>query len=212
MVLLLAEVGREWSTLMRFIRPGGRLRRQIKLERDLEDDVSLEEKLRTTARSVSGDSLIVDVAEMHPRGFAAAAGAGAGAGNLAGSSVTDSSVGSMLGTAGGAAAGMAGAAAARGLPMRVCVAVSPDKVHLLEIRNKLGYDDLALLVSLERSIVEVETHGRVFNRVVVLRDSASGETYELEAPRMGPFKSKDLVALLEENLESASWSSEEGTE
>ncbi len=149
---------------------------------------------------MTGDDSILDVAELHPRGFSAAAGAGAGAGSLAGDQLTDSAIGSMLGGAGGAAAGMAGVAAARGLPLRVCIAVSPEKIHLLEIRDKMGYDDLAPFATLHRSATEVETHGRVFNRVVVLRDTENGKTYELEAPRFGPFKSKDLVALLEADV------------
>ena len=172
--------------------------------------MSMEEKLRTAARAATGDQSIIDVAEFHPRGFAAAAGAGAGLGSAAGGGATDSSLGSAIGSAGGAAAGMAGAAAARDLPMRICVAISPASIHLLEIQDKIGYDDVTLIVSLNRSDVEVETHGRVFNRVVVLRDSAGGKSYELEAPRMGPFKSKDLVALLEESGESAASPSDEG--
>jgi hypothetical protein len=121
---------------------------------------------------------------------------GAGAGSALGDSVTDSAVGSVLGATGGAVAGAAGVAAARGLPMRICVAVSPDRIYLLEIRSKLGYDDLAMIVAMDRASVDVEVHGRVMNRVVVLHDSATGNTYEMEAPRLGPFKAKDLVALL----------------
>lgn len=158
--------------------------------------MSLEEKLRATARSVTEDDGIFDVAEMHPRGFAAAAGAGAGAGRALGDAATDSSLGSMLGGMGGAAAGMAGAAAARGLPLRICVAVSPDKVHLLEIHNKLGYDDLTVFASMDRAAIDVEAHGRVFNRVVSIREAATGRDYEMEAPRLGPFKAKDIVKTL----------------
>jgi hypothetical protein len=159
--------------------------------------VSFEEKLRERARAATGDESIVDVAEMHPRGFAAAAGAGAGAGSVAGDSLTDSSVGSALGGMGGAAAGMAASAAARGLPLRVCVAVSDQSIYLLEIGDKVGYDDLSLFATIDRSEADVQVHGRVFNRTVTLSDPASDDTYELEAPRMGPFKSKDLIELLE---------------
>lgn len=159
--------------------------------------VSFEEKLRKRARGATGDESIVDVAEMHPRGFAAAAGAGAGAGSIAGDSLTDSSVGSALGGMGGAAAGMAASAAARDLPLRVCVAVSVDAIYLLEIGDKVGYDNLQLFATLNRGNTEVEIHGRVFNRTVTLTDTASDHVYELEAPRLGPFKSKDLIRLLE---------------
>jgi hypothetical protein len=131
--------------------------------------MSIEESLRHSARSITGDQAIVDVAEMHPRGFAAATGIGAGAGSALGDGLTESSLGSMIGAGGGAAAGMGAAAAVRGLPLRMCVAVSPEKIHLLEIRNKLGYDDLDPFASLERASTEVEIHGRVFNRVVELR-------------------------------------------
>jgi hypothetical protein len=158
--------------------------------------MSLEEKLRRNARAVTGDEAIFDVAELHPRGFSAAAGAGAGIGSAAGEGLTDSSIGSMLGGVGGAAAGMAAAAAARDLPLRICVAVSPTRVYLLEIRDKVGFDDLAAFAEIERSAVRAEAHGRGFNRVVTVRDTASGKDYEMEARRLGPFKAKDIVKLL----------------
>mgnify|MGYP001823248468 CR=1 FL=1 len=159
--------------------------------------MSFEEKLRERARTATDDASIVDVAEMHPRGFAAAAGAGAGAGSLAGDSLTDSSVGSALGGMGGAAAGMAASAAARDLPLRVCVAVSADAIYLLEIGDKVGYDNLQLFATLDRGAADIEIHGRVFNRTVTLTDTSNDHVYELEAPRFGPFKSKDLIRLLE---------------
>lgn len=158
--------------------------------------MSMEEKLRTAVRAATGDDSILDVAEFHPRGFAAAAGAGAGLGSAVGGSATDSSLGSAVGSAGGAAAGMAGAAAARGLPMRICVAISPDVVYLGEIEGVVGVDNVSVFAELDRSHMAVEVHGRAVNRVVILEDEKTSHRYEMEAPRFGPFHAKALVELL----------------
>jgi len=147
----------------------------------------------------------VDVAEFHPSGFTAAVGAGAGLGSAVGGNVTDSMLGGAVGGAGGSAAGMAGAAAARGLPIRICVAVSPDLVYLLEIEDKMGVENLDLFAELARSDLGVEVHGRVYNRVVILEDLKTGNRFEMEAPRYGPFHAKAIVELLllsDEHLES----------
>lgn len=158
--------------------------------------MSLEEKLRAAAREATGDESILDVAEFHPRGFAAAAGAGAGAGSVVGGGVTDSGLGSAVGAAGGTAAGMAAASAARGLPMRIGIAVSPELVYLAEIEGVTSVDSVSVFAQLDRKHIAVEVHGRAMNRVVILEDEKTGETYEMEAPRVGPFHAKALVELL----------------
>jgi hypothetical protein len=158
--------------------------------------MSMEEKLRTAARAATGDDSILDVAEFHPRGFAAAAGAGAGVGSAVGGGVSDSGVGSAIGAAGGTAAGMAAAASARDLPMRICVAVSPETVYLAEIEGMTGVDDVSVFAQMARSDIAVEVHGRAMNRVVILEDLKSEQKYEMEAPRIGPFHAKALVELL----------------
>ena len=158
--------------------------------------MSFEERLRESARKETGDDSILDVAEFHPRGLAAAAGAGAGVGSALGGSATDSMLGSAVGGAGGAAAGMAGVAGARGLPMRIGVAVSSESVYLLDIEGMTDVDDVELLAQLDRSKIGVEVHARAFNRVVVLEDLGSGHRYEMEAPRIGPFHAKALIELL----------------
>lgn len=168
--------------------------------------MSMEERLLDGARTITGDRGIHDVAEFHPRGFAAAAGAGAGLGSAAGDSATDSSLGGMIGGTGGAAAGMAGAAAARGLPMRIGMAVTPEKVYLLEIRGALDVEDVSMLATIEKADVDVDVHGRVVNQVVVLRDRASGKTFEMEAPRLSPLRAGKMVDAL---LEMASGSAEQ---
>lgn len=157
--------------------------------------MSIEENLRADARKASGDEEIVDVAIFHPRGFTAATGAGAGLGSAAGG---DSSVASAAGAAVGAYAGMKVTGAGRDLPLSICVAISPDKVYLMEHR---GATDFAghlesPFATLDRSQLGVEVHQRAMNRVVILHDELTDEVYPLEAPRFGPYHAKAAVQLL----------------
>lgn len=162
----------------------------------MEVGMSMESRLLDAARLVTGDDGVFDVAEFHPRGFAAAAGAGAGVGSLAGDSVSDSGLGGMIGGTGGAMAGMAGAAAARGLPMRICVAIAPSAVYLLEIHDALKFDDLSLFAKIEEPDLGVEVHGRIANQVVVVEDQKTGRTFEMEAPRLSPLRAGKVVGSL----------------
>lgn len=103
----------------------------------------------------------------------------------------ESTVGSALG---GAAGGLAAASAARGLPGRVCVALSPTHVHLLGIKAT-GYA-VEPIAEIDRVRMTVETCGRAMNEVVVIVDGESGADYELEAPRINPYSTGDIVDLL----------------
>lgn len=160
--------------------------------------MSIESKLLQAARLTTGDDDIFDVAEFHPRGFAAAAGAGAGLGNAAGDSVTDSGLGGMIGGAGGAIAGMAGAAAAKGLPMRIGLAIAPSTVYLLELHDAMSFDKVSLFATIGESELGIEIHGRVANQVVVLEDKTTGKTFDMEAPRLSPLRAGKMVDALRE--------------
>ena len=133
-----------------------------------------------------------------------AAGAGAGIGSAAGDKATDSNLGGMIGGTGGAAAGMAGAAAARGLPMRIGLGLSPTMIYLLEIHSPLDVDQVSLFATVQRSDAEVEVHGRIANQVVVLTDRDSGRIFEMEAPRLSPMRAGKMVEALTISSSSSS--------
>lgn len=155
--------------------------------------MSREEHLLEAARAATRDDTIFDVGIMRPRGFAAVAGAAGGAGAAAGDAL-GGTIGAMVGSAGGAAAGMAGVETARGLPGRTCLAASPTHIHLLGM-HATGWDAWPI-ATIDRAKARVEVHGRVMNRILVIEDTESGAKYELEAPRVNPYHTGDLVDLL----------------
>jgi hypothetical protein len=157
--------------------------------------MSAEERLRTKATEATGDETIVDVAIFHPRGWAGAMGAGAAAGSALGG---DSALGSMAGAAAGGMVAAKVSGAARDLPQSTCVAVAPEKVYLMAHRGATDFagDVDPPFATLERSQLGVEVHQRALNRVVVLHDGATDESFPFEAPRFGPYHAKAIVQLL----------------
>lgn len=157
--------------------------------------MSLEDRLLAAAKGAARDDSIVDVAIFHPRGFTAATGAGAGAGSAIGG---DSGVGSAIGAAVGGLAGMKASEASRDLPRSICVAISPETVYLMAHEGATDYagEVRAPFATLNRSQTGVEVHQRAMNRVVVLHDEQTDRTYEMEAPRVGPYHAKAAVELL----------------
>jgi len=152
--------------------------------------MSREEQLLESAREASGDRTIFDVGVVHPRGLAAAAGLASAAGNAAGDAV-GGTVGGLVGGAGGVMAGIAGAEAVRGVPARTCIALSPTHIHLLGM-NQSGWDAWPI-TKIEREGARVDAHARAMNRILVIEDGASGHRWELEAPRLNPYHTSDLI-------------------
>ena len=157
--------------------------------------MSAETDLLAASRVAAGDDSILDVAIFHPRGFSAATGAGAAAGSAIGG---DSGVGSAVGAALGGAAGMGAASAASDLPRSICVAISPERVYLMKHSGVTDFagDVEPPFATLDRAQMGVEIHQRAMNRVVILIDDRSEETYEMEAPRIGPYHTKAAIQLL----------------
>lgn len=154
--------------------------------------MSAEARLHEAARATTGDETIIDVAIFHPKGYSGKTGSGAAAGSLLG----DSAIGTAIGAAAGAAAGMA--AGSSRLPRSVCVAITPERVYLLKHKGATDFagDLEPPFATLDRSELGVEVHQRAMNRVVILHDGETDTTYELEAPRLGPYHAKALVRLL----------------
>ncbi len=152
--------------------------------------MSREERLLESARATTGDETICDVGIVRPCGFTAAAGVASASGSAVGDAV-GGTVGSMVGGVGGAAAGMAAAEAARGLPGRTCIALSPTHVHLLGM-NATGWDTQQI-ATIERAGARIEAHTRATNRILVIEDGATGRKWEVEAPRLNPYHTGDLV-------------------
>lgn len=157
--------------------------------------MSLEETLLAAAKEASGDDTILGVALFHPRGYTGATGAGAGVGSAVGG---DSSLGSAVGAAVGGLVGMKASGAGRNLPLSICVAISGDRVYLMEHRGMTDFagDVQAPFAVLDRSQLGVEVHRRAMNRVVILHDESTDEIFPMEAPRLGPFHAKAMVELL----------------
>jgi hypothetical protein len=80
----------------------------------------------------------------------------------------------------------------------VCVAITPDRVYLLEHKGATDFRGHleSPFATLDRSTLGVEVHQRALNRVVVLHDEATEQSYSFEAPRFGPYHAKALVHLL----------------
>lgn len=157
--------------------------------------MSFEERLLASAKEATGDDAIIDVAIFHPRGFSAATGVGAGIGSAAGG---DSDVGSAVGAAVGGVAGMTVSGAGRDLPLKTCVAITREKVYLMEGEGMTDFaaDVKAPFAEIDRTHLGVEVHQRAMNRVVVLHDETNDEIYSFEAPRFGPYHAKAAVRLL----------------
>ena len=84
------------------------------------------------------------------------------------------------------------------MPLSICVAITPDNVYLMEHEGMTDFagDLKQPFATLDRSRLGVEVHRRAMNRVVVLHDEATDETYPLEVPRFGPYHAKAAVRLL----------------
>lgn len=156
--------------------------------------MSFESRLLDAAKEATGDGTIEDVAEFHPKGTAAAAGAGAALGSLAGDAA-GGDWGQAIGTGVGAAGGAAARAAASELPAQVCVAVSPTEVYLLAMPT-VGVAHLEPLAKIDREKLGVEVHQRVTVRTIVLEDLDTGHRFELEAQRLNVYHAKSMIKLL----------------
>ena len=124
-----------------------------------------------------------------------------GLGTAAGASVTDALLDSPLAGAVGGAAGMHAArsalAASQGLTVRMLVAVTPERIRVLDWET--GSGPTKELVSFNRSSTEVKISKFGLSRHVELRDSACGTSLTLSGST-APFasESKGDKAVLKE--------------
>jgi hypothetical protein len=157
--------------------------------------MSREEHLIASARTSTGDATIFDVGIAHPRG------APAGSGGIG--SVLAGDVGSIVGdgSAGGSLAADQAAATARGLPHRMCLALTPTHLHVLGM-GATGYDTEPI-AKIELATATVRVTGQVMHRLVSVADDAARTTYAFEVPRINPYHALDLVDRLAGETEAS---------
>lgn len=157
--------------------------------------MSFESRLMEAAKAATGDDSIIDVAEFHPKGTAAATAAGAALGSVAGDASGADQWGQTLATTAGAAGGAAVKALSSDLPAQVAVAISDDEVYVLGM-PAMGVSHLDPIAKIDRDKLGVEVHQRVSVRTVVLEDLETGHRYALEAQRLNFYHAKSLIRLL----------------
>lgn len=161
--------------------------------------MSFEGKLLDAAIEATGDESIIDVAEFQPKGTAGTMVAGAMAGSAVGGAAGGDGWGELIGRGVGSGVGMVaadyGVAAARDLPTRITVAISPTEVYLLGM-PQIGHHPLEPLAKIHRDKLGIEVHQRVSVRTVVLEDLETGATFPVETPRLSFYHSKAMVELL----------------
>jgi hypothetical protein len=105
----------------------------------------------------------------------------------------------LFGATGGAAAGKALLGIGKGLPPRICVAISPSEVYLFGMETHgTSLDPLA---KIDRDKLGVEVHQRMTVRTIVLEDLETGHQFALEAPKLNFYHAKAMVELLKVNEE-----------
>jgi hypothetical protein len=155
----------------------------------------LEQKPRAAAEA-TGDDSILDVAVMEPKGSAGAAVTGAAIGGVVGSGATDfSGWGSSLGMAGCVIAGRAAMGMSEHLPPYICVAVTPDNVHLPGMTTNFSHKHMTLLGQIARDTLGVEVHQRGTVRTVVLEDLDSNVEFPREVKRLNCYHGNAVVEL-----------------